>query len=141
MRVMPTFAAVTPGIDGWRVSTSASARPLRGDGKAGFCEGERRGERARGLETDLLQGVGEEPALELAAVFGGAFAGLEFIQSGFGAVAISSPTKVLLRSSGQPLRMACASAQGVDLKPPRAAVVRWSAAGRRRSRRNREQKS
>jgi hypothetical protein len=30
-------------------------------------------------------GMGEEPALELDAVFGGAFAGLEFVQGGFGA--------------------------------------------------------
>jgi hypothetical protein len=27
MRVMPPFEAVTPGINGWRVSTAASARP------------------------------------------------------------------------------------------------------------------
>jgi hypothetical protein len=51
-----------------------------GDGdrlEAGFCEGERRGR---------LQGVREEPPLELNPVFGGAFAGLEFVQGGFGAV-------------------------------------------------------
>jgi len=42
--------------------------------------------RAQGLETDLLQGMGEEPALELDAVFGGALAHLEFVQGGFGAV-------------------------------------------------------
>jgi hypothetical protein len=30
--------------------------------------------------------MGEEPALEFDAVLGGAFAGLEFVQSGFGAV-------------------------------------------------------
>jgi len=40
---------------------------------------------AQGLETDLL-GMGEEPALELAAVLGAAFASLEFVQGGFGAV-------------------------------------------------------
>jgi hypothetical protein len=38
------------------------------------------------LEADLLQGVGEEPAPELDAVFGRASAGLEFAQHGFGAV-------------------------------------------------------
>jgi hypothetical protein len=54
--------------------------------EAGFCEGERRGGRTQGLEAELLQGVGEEPALELDAVFGGAFAGLEFVHGGFGAV-------------------------------------------------------
>ena len=58
-----------------------------GDGlEARFRDGERRGRRAQGLETDLLQGVGEEPALELNSVFGAAFAGLEFVQGGFGAV-------------------------------------------------------
>jgi hypothetical protein len=59
-----------------------------GDGdrlEAGFREGERRGGRAQGLEADLLEGVGEEPALELDAVFGGVLAGLEFVQGGFGA--------------------------------------------------------
>jgi hypothetical protein len=30
--------------------------------------------------------MGEEPALELAAVLGAAFASLEFVQGGFGAV-------------------------------------------------------
>ena len=40
----------------------------------------------QGLEADLLQGVGEEPAPELDAVFGRASAGLEFAQHGFGAV-------------------------------------------------------
>jgi len=40
----------------------------------------------QGLEADLLQGVGEEPAPELDAVFGRASAGLEFVQHGFGAV-------------------------------------------------------
>jgi hypothetical protein len=30
--------------------------------------------------------MGEEPALELDAVFGAAFAGLEFVQGGFGAI-------------------------------------------------------
>ena len=40
----------------------------------------------RGLEADLLQGVGEEPAPELDAVFGRASASLEFAQHGFGAV-------------------------------------------------------
>jgi hypothetical protein len=41
-----------------------------GDGvEAGFRDCERRGGRAQGLETDLLQGVGEEPALELNPVF------------------------------------------------------------------------
>jgi len=30
--------------------------------------------------------MGKEPALELNPVFGGAFAGLEFVQGGFGAV-------------------------------------------------------
>jgi hypothetical protein len=34
----------------------------------------------------LLQSVSEEPALELDAVLGGAFSGLEFVQGGFGAV-------------------------------------------------------
>jgi hypothetical protein len=34
----------------------------------------------------LLQGVGEEPALELDPVLGGAFAGLEFVEGGFHAV-------------------------------------------------------
>jgi len=51
-----------------------------------FREGECRGGRAQGLETDLLQGVGEEPALESDAVLSGAFAGLEFVQGGFRAV-------------------------------------------------------
>jgi hypothetical protein len=62
---------------------------LPGDGdrlEAGFREGERRGRRVQGLETDLLQRVGEKPALQLDAVLGGAFAGLEFVQGGFGAV-------------------------------------------------------
>ena len=40
----------------------------------------------QGLEADLLQGVGEESAPELDAVFGRASAGLEFAQHGFGAV-------------------------------------------------------
>jgi hypothetical protein len=60
-----------------------------GDGdslEARFRESERRGRRAQGLETDLLQGVREEPALELDVVFGGTFAGPEFVQGGFGAV-------------------------------------------------------
>jgi hypothetical protein len=60
-----------------------------GDGdrlEAGFREGERRGGCAQGLETDLLQGVREEPPLELDAVLSGAFAGLQFVQGGFGAV-------------------------------------------------------
>ena len=47
------------------------------------------------LEADLLQGVGEEPAPELDAVFGRASAGLEFAQHGFGAVDI---LKVRLQS-------------------------------------------
>jgi hypothetical protein len=47
---------------------------------AGFREGERRGQRAQGLEADLLQGVGEKPALELDAFLSRAFAGLEFVQ-------------------------------------------------------------
>jgi hypothetical protein len=63
---------------------------FRGDSDrldAGFYEGERRGGgRAQGLEADLLQGVSEEPALELNPVFGGAFAGLEFVQGSFVAV-------------------------------------------------------
>jgi hypothetical protein len=45
-----------------------------------------RSRRGQGLETDLLEGVGEEPALELNPVFGGAFAGLEFVEGGFHAV-------------------------------------------------------
>jgi hypothetical protein len=58
-----------------------------GDGLgARFRECERFGGYAQGLESDLLQGVGEEPALELDAGLGGAFAILEFIQRGFGAV-------------------------------------------------------
>jgi hypothetical protein len=60
-----------------------------GDGdrlEARFHEGERRGARAQGLELDLLQGVREEPALELDAGLGRAFAGLEFVQGGFGAL-------------------------------------------------------
>jgi hypothetical protein len=62
---------------------------FRGDGdglEARFREGERRGGCAQGLGADLLQGVREEPALELDPVFGGAFARLEFVQGGFGAV-------------------------------------------------------
>jgi hypothetical protein len=46
---------------------------FRGDGdglEAGFREDERRGGCAQGLETDLLQGVGEEAALGLAAWIG-----------------------------------------------------------------------
>jgi|GEM_PF-5530556 len=58
-----------------------------GDGlEARVREGEGRGRRAQGLETDLLQGVREEPALELDAGLGGAFACLQFVQGGFGAV-------------------------------------------------------
>ena len=54
--------------------------PGRPDGpEAHFYNGERRGGHPQGFETDLLQGMGEEPALELDAVFGGAFAGLEFV--------------------------------------------------------------
>jgi hypothetical protein len=49
--------------------------------EAGFREGEGGSGRAQGLETDLLQGMGEEPALELNPVFGGAFTGLEFSQN------------------------------------------------------------
>jgi hypothetical protein len=58
-----------------------------GDGlEAGFRDREGGGRRAQGLETDLLQSVGEEPAFELDPVFCAAFAGLEFVQGGFGAV-------------------------------------------------------
>ncbi len=48
-----------------------------GDREAGFREGERRGGRAQGLEADLLQGMSDEPALELNPIFGGALARLE----------------------------------------------------------------
>jgi hypothetical protein len=58
-----------------------------GDGlEARFRERERRDGRVQGLETDLPQGVGEEPPLELAAVLGGASAGQKFFQGGFRAV-------------------------------------------------------
>ena len=56
------------------------------DNQTRFREGKCRGGRAQGLEADLLQGVGEEPAPELDAVFGRASAGQEFAQHGFGAV-------------------------------------------------------
>jgi hypothetical protein len=41
---------------------------------------------AQRLETNLLQGVGEEPAFELDAGFGGALARLQFVEGGFHAV-------------------------------------------------------
>jgi hypothetical protein len=58
--------------------------PARGDVFGGdsdgldarLCEGERRGGRAQGLETDLLEGMDEEPALELAAMSSGGWSRL-----------------------------------------------------------------
>lgn len=60
--------------------------------EAGVREGERRNGRTQGLETDVLQGVGEEPALELDPVFRAAFAGLEFVQGDLGAVDEDKPS-------------------------------------------------
>jgi hypothetical protein len=74
---------------GWLGFPPARWDVFGGDGnrlEAGFREGEGRGGGAQDLETDLLQGVGEEPALELDAVLGGAFTGLEFVQGGLGAI-------------------------------------------------------
>ena len=64
------------------MSSGATAIAL----EAGFRDGEGGGGRAQVLEADLLQGMGEEPALELDTGLDGAFARLQFVQGGFGAI-------------------------------------------------------
>ena len=53
---------------------------------AGFGDGERRGRRAQRLEADLMKGVGEQPAFEIDAVFGGALSTLQFFERDFRAI-------------------------------------------------------
>jgi hypothetical protein len=117
----------------WEAAAPPARRDVfRGDGDCLEAR-VRRGRRAQGLEADLLQGVREEPALDLNPGLGGAFAGLEFVRGGFAAVdegfvvddrgvescdeveEVVSPSRTSVKKSGSSVARARSSSRSVCL--------------------------